>query len=215
MVTPGKSAQLIPEESMGNKTAPRSGGVLRTLANAWMDLLSALGFLAVWLWRDHFDYDTLRGWLWWPVVLEMFVAFALAFAGMLASLRVPAIRHLAFVAVACAYLAAAWLAGEAAGMPQVTLMAAWLLVARVLPPAGLRFGTSAHQQWVFRGAGLSGVLWGAGFVLTMPLMLVFSDSAGRDADGELRSTSPSWIFPLVWTPYFIAEAVLRAWRKPR
>jgi hypothetical protein len=200
---------------MGHEIAPRAAGMgaLRTLGNAWMDLASALGFLAVWLLRDRFDYDTLRGWLWWPVVFEMFVALALSVAGMLASVRVPALRHLSFLGVTCAYLAAAWLAGERAGMPEVTWVAAWLLVARVLPPPGLRFGTLAHQQWIFRGAGVSGVLWGAGFVLMMLLMLVFSDPAGRDGNGELRSTSPAWIFPLVWTPYFIAEAVLRAWRK--
>ncbi len=186
----------------------------RALRNAWMDLLSALGFLAIWLWRDHFDYDTLRGLLWWPVVLEMFVAFALSLAGMLASIRVAAIRYLAFLIVTCAYLASAWLAGEGSGMPQVVWMAAWLLVARAFPPSELRFGTKAHQQWVFRCAGFSGVIWGAGFVLMMLLMMVFSSPDVRDANGELTSTSPSWIFPLVWTPYFIAAAVLRTWCKP-
>jgi tellurite resistance protein TehA-like permease len=58
------------------------------------------------------------------------------------------------------------------------------------------------------------VSWGFGFVLTMVLMLVFSDPAVRGANGELTSTSPSWIFPLVWTPYFMAQAIVRGWRTP-
>src|SRR5690606_28583572 len=184
------------------------------LRDAGMDLVSALGFLAIWSWREHFDYDTLRGLLWWPVVFEMFVAMALSLCAMLASIRVAAIRYLAFLFVTCAYLASSWRAGDAAGMPQVVSVAAWLLVARVLPPPGLRFGTTEHQQWVFLGAGISGLLWGAGFVLMMLLMLVFADPPVRNANGELTSTSPSWIFPLVWTPYFVAEAILRAWRRP-
>jgi hypothetical protein len=188
--------------------------VLGVLRNAGMDLLSAFGFLAIWLGRGHFDFETLRGLLWWPVVLEMFVAIALFVAGMLATIGVATVRYLSFLFVACVYLAVAWLAGDAAGMPQVVFVAAWLLAARVLPPAGLRFGTATHQQWVFRCAGYSGVSWGFGFVLTMVLMLVFSDPAVRGANGELTSTSPSWIFPLVWTPYFMAQAIVRGWRTP-
>lgn len=186
----------------------------RILRNAWMDLASATAFLAIWLCREHLDYDTLRGWLLWPVVFEMVASFTLIFAGILASMRIASIRYLALVLVALGYLASAWLIGDRAGMPQVILIAVWLLVARLLPPSGLRFGTQAHQKWIFRGAGLSFFMWGAGFVLMMMLAIVFSDPAVRDANGELSSTSPSWIFPLVWTPYFIASAILRGWRTP-
>ena len=188
--------------------------VWRILRNAWMDLASAIAFLGIWLCRELLDYDTLRGWLLWPVVFELAVSFALVFAGILASTRIASIRYLALVLVALGYLASAWLVGERADMPQVILIAAWLLVARLLPPAGLRFGTTAHRHWILVGAGLSFLVWGAGFVLMMVLMMVFSEPAVRDANGELHSTSAAWIFPLVWTPYFIAEAILRGWRTP-
>ena len=178
-----------------------------------MDVLSACAFLAIWLLRDQFDYDTLRGWLLWPVVFEMFAAVALMLAGMMATIRMVPIRHAAFLFVALIYLASAWLIGAIGGMPNAWLIAVWLLVARLVPPTGLRFGTGAHQEWVFQGAGYSGLLWGAGFVLTVVLMLVCSEPAVRDATGELHSTSPAWIFPLVWTPYFLAEALLRGWRE--
>ena len=46
----------------------------------------------------------------------------------------------------------------------------------------------------------SGLLWGAGFVASILLMLVFSDEPVRNAQGELTSTSPAWMFPVVWTP---------------
>lgn len=186
----------------------------RILRTGWMDLLSAAAFLLVWLMREHLDYDMLRGLLLWPVVLELFVALALFLAGMLGSIRSAVARNAWFGFVACGYLAAAWLAGEHAGMPQVWMIALWLLMARLLPPTGLGFGSATHRDWVWKGAGCSGLLWGAGFIATVLLMLAFSSEAVRDAGGELRSTSPAWIFPLVWTPYFVAEAVLRVWRQP-
>jgi len=186
----------------------------RILRTGWMDLASAAAFLLVWLMREHLDYDTLRGLLLWPVVFEMFVALALFLAGMLGSIRSAVVRNAWFAFVAGGYLAAAWLTGEHAGMPQVWMIALWLLVARLMPPTGLGFGSAAHRDWVWKIAGYSGLLWGAGFVATVLLMLAFSSDAVRDASGELRSTSPAWIFPLVWTPYFVAEAVLRAWRQP-
>lgn len=179
-----------------------------------MDLVSAAAILIVWLIRERLDYDTLRALLLWPVVLELLVAFALVLAGMLGSIRSAVLRTAWFGLVACAYLMAGWLAGERAGMPQVWAIALWMLVARVTPPAELRFGCAAHRDWLWTGAGLSGLLWGAGFVATALLMFAFSSPPVGDAGGELSSTSPAWIFPLVWTPYFLAEAVLRAWRQP-
>jgi hypothetical protein len=184
------------------------------LRNGWMDLLSAAAFPLVWLMRDRFDYDTLRALLFWPVVFEMFVAVALFVAGMLDSIRWQGVRIAALALVAAATLFAAWLCGESAGMPQVWTIALWLMVARVAPPAGLRLGTRAHRDWVWKGAGMSGMLWGAGFVATMLLMLAFSSEPTIDANGERHSVSAAWIFPLVWTPYFFAEALLRAWRRP-
>jgi hypothetical protein len=182
------------------------------LRNGWMDLLSATAFLSIWLVRDRFDYDTLREWLWWPVVFEMFAIFAVLLAGMLGSIRTNGLRNAWFILVAIAYLSGAWLAGAIAGMPHVWMIALWLLLARLNPPSGMRFGELRHREWIQTGAGYSGTLWATGFVLTILLMFVFSSEATRDASGELRSTAPTWIFPLVWAPYFFAEAILLVWR---
>jgi hypothetical protein len=176
-----------------------------------MDLVSAAAFLLIWLLRDRFEYDTLRAWLLWPIVFELYAAVALLLAGMLGSVQSAIARNIWFALVGSGYFFAAWLSAAIAGMPQAWIIALWLLVARLAPPAGLRFGARQHRDWVHKGAGLSGLLWGAGFVLTVLLMLAFSDEAVLDASGELRSTSPAWIFPLVWAPYFVAEALLRAW----
>jgi len=185
-------------------------GVLR---HGWMDLLTACAFPALWLLRDHIDYDTLRNFLFWPVVFELFVAFALFLAGFLDSLRSTLLRSTWFAAVGAGLMFGAWLTGEAAGMPHAWTIAAWLLLARVWPPARMRLGSAVHRQWIWKGAGYSCLLWGAGFVATVLLMLVASGPAVADASGELSTTSPAWILPVVWTPYFLAEAVLRAWRQ--
>jgi hypothetical protein len=186
----------------------------RLLREGWMDLLSAFAFLVVWLLRDRFEYDTLRALLFWPVVFELYVALALFLAGMLATLRSDALRLVWFTTLGAGCLGAAWLTGEAAGQPQVWTIAAWLLAARLAPPRGLRFGGEAHRAWIWEGAGYTGLLWGAGFVATMLLMLALPIPLPPGADGVARSSAPAWIFPAVWTPYFLAEAALRAWRQP-
>lgn len=188
--------------------------VSRLLRNAWMDLASATAFLLLWLLRDHLEYDTLREWLLWPVIFELFVSAALLLAGMLETTRSNVLRNGWFALVASGFVFAAWLCGELAGMPHVWVIAIWLLLARLLPPSGMRFGEAPHRAWVKQGAGLSGLLWAAGFLLTLLLMFAFSSTASPDADGQLRSSSPAWIFPLVWVPYFLAEALIRAWRAP-
>lgn len=195
------------------QTSIKRVNALGILRHGWMDLLTACAFPVVWLLREHIDYDTLRSFLFWPVVFELFVAFGLFLAGFLDSLRSTLLRNLWFAAVGAGLMFGAWLTGEAGGMPHAWTIAAWLLLARVWPPAGMRVGSAQHRQWVWKGAGYSGLLWGAGFLATVLLMLVASGPAVADASGELRSTSPAWIFPVVWTPYFLAEAVLRAWRQ--
>lgn len=186
----------------------------RLIRNGWMDLLSAAAFPVLWLMRDRFDGATTMSLLFWPVVFEMFAAAAILLAGMLGTIRSPPIRNAWFVMVALGYLGAAWLCGANTEMPQIWTIALWLLVARLMPPAGLAAGSPAHREWVTKGAGFSGLMWGAGFVATILLMLGFSDEPVRNAQGELTSTSPAWIFPVVWAPYFLAEAVVRAWRRP-
>ncbi len=184
------------------------------LRTSWMDFVSAAAFLAMWLFRDRFEYDTVRAWLFWPVVFQLYAALALSVAGMLNSIRSDAVRNLSFALVAAAYVFSAWLTGAIAHMPHVWITAVWLLIARLIPPTGLRFGEPRHRVWVRLSAGFSGLLWGAGFVLTMVLAMIFSSKPVPDANGELRSVAAIWIFPVVWTSYFLAEGLLHAWRKP-
>lgn len=178
-----------------------------------MDLLSAAGFLGAWLMRDQLAPETARMLLFWPVVFEMFAAFALFLAGMGNSMRSATLRHAWFGFVAASYFFASWLSGALMDMPHAWTLALWLLLARLAPAPGLRLGSRAHREWLWLGAGYSGMLWGAGFVATILLGLVFSTDEGPGPDGIARSTAAAWIVPLVWTPYFIAEAVIRAWRQ--
>lgn len=180
-----------------------------------MDLLSAAAVPALWLMRERFDNETAMALLFWPVVFEMFAAAALVFASTFDTIGSNAVRNACFVLVAAAYLGAAWLCGANTEMPQIWTIALWLLLARVLPPGGLRAGSAAHRAWLFAGAGYSGLLWGGGFVAMILLMIGFGSEPVADAQGELTSTSPAWIYPVVWTPYFFAEAFLRAWRRPQ
>lgn len=182
----------------------------RFLRAGALDLLSAAAFLLIWLLRDRFEYDTLRSLLLWPVVFEMYLAVALFLAGSASAVRADAVRWIWCALIVGAYLFAAWLTGANSSMPQIWIAAFWLLVARAWPPPSLTPGSRSYLEWLQRSAGCSGMLWGAGFVLMMVLMMVLPGPVERLADGSLRSTSPAWIFPLVWTPYFIAEALLRA-----
>ncbi len=184
------------------------------LRNGWMDLLSAAAVPVLWLMRERFDGETTMALLFWPVVFEMFATAALVLASTLNTIALAPVRNACFVLVAAGYLGASWLCGANTNMPQIWIIALWLLLARVMPPAGLRAGSAAHRDWLFTGAGYSGLMWGAGFVSMILLMLAFGSEPVPDAHGELTSTSPAWIYPLVWTPYFFAEALVRAWRQP-
>jgi hypothetical protein len=186
----------------------------RLLRNGWMDLLTATAFPLLWASRHWFEAETAMRLLFWPVVFEMFAAAALVLAGMFNPIRSAALRNLCFASLALGYLGAAWLCGANAGMPHIWTIALWLLASRLQPPAGIEAGSAAHREWVTLLGGYSGLLWGAGFVAMVLLMLLFSGEPVRNAQGELTSTSPAWIFPLVWTPYFFAEAVIRAWNQP-
>lgn len=200
--------------------APRAGtlramsavriGSIDVLRHGALDLLTAASFLLVWLLREQFSYDTLRGLLLWPVVFECYLAFALFLASWVAGVRSTLMRWTWIAAVLAIYLGGAWLTVATAESPAVWTLAVWLLFARALPPRGMPVGTPLHLRWLQRMAGFTGLLWGAAFIAFVLLMLVFPGAQTLDADGTLRSTPPAWIFPLVWTPYFVAEAVLRA-----
>ncbi|HET7842770.1 MAG TPA: hypothetical protein VFL14_01370 [Xanthomonadales bacterium] len=187
-------------------------GVLAVLSHGAMDLASAAAFLATWLLRDRFDYDTLRTLLFWPVVFEAMLAVALFVIGLAAGLRSGAARFAWLAAFTLAYLAGAWLLGATAEMPKIWLVALWLWAVRIVPPRGEGFATRGHLAWVHQGAGWTGLLWGGGFLVTVALMLVVPAPELVNEAGERVSQTPAWIFPLAWTPYFVAEALVRAWR---
>jgi hypothetical protein len=180
------------------------------LRHGALDLLMAAAFLGVWLLRDRFEYDTLRGLLLWPVVFELYLVAALFIATWVAGVQRVALRGLWVAGVLAVYLGGAWLTVAIAEMPAMWTLALWLLLARAWPPRGWSPGSVAHLRWLQGLSGYAGLLWGGGFVAFVLLMLVFPGVETVDPDGTLRSTPPAWIFPLVWVPYFVAEAVLRA-----
>lgn len=202
----------MPSSRVANTDRPGFAAVLRHGA---LDLVSAAAFLGVWLARDRFEYDTLRSLLLWPVVFEAALAVTLFIAGMAGGLASMPLRIAWLAAMTLAYLGGAWLLGATAEMPQAWLIALWLWVARIVPPRGTKPAAREHFKWLHEGAGISGLLWGAGFVITVVLMLVVPAPVAIGADGERVSQSPAWIFPLAWTPYFVAEALARAWRTLR
>lgn len=192
-----------------NATAP---GIVATLRHGALDIASAAAFLGIWLARERFEYDTLRTLLFWPVVFEAALAVTLFLVGMAAGFGSAFARVAWLAALTLVYLAGCWLMGANTEMPHAWLVALWLWVARVVPPRGSGFATREHCVWLSVGAGYSGLLWGAGFVLTVVLMLVVPAPTIIGADGQPVSQTPGWIFPLVWTPYFVAEGIVRAWR---
>lgn len=194
---------------------PDRPGITAVLRHGALDLVSAAAFLGVWLMRDRFEYDTVRSFLLWPVVFEAALAVTLFVAGLASGMSNVALRVAWLAFFTLAYLGGAWLLGATAEMPQAWLIALWLWVARVMPPRGARPVSREHFAWLHEGAGWSGLLWGAGFVATVLLMLVVPAPVVVGADGERVSQTPAWIFPLVWTPYFVAEALVRAWRTLR
>jgi hypothetical protein len=190
----------------------KRAGILRHGA---LDLLSASAFLGIWLLRDRFEYDTLRALLLWPLVFELYLTVALFLAAMSAEVRSGLVRWAWCGLLAGAYLFAAWLTVANAGLPKAWSIALWLLLSRVLPPRSFALLGREHLNWLMVGAGDTGLLWGAGFILMMVLVMVVPSQATQDVDGSLHGTSPTWIFPLVWTPYFVAEAMIRSWRQAR
>jgi hypothetical protein len=193
----------------------RQAGIGATLRHGALDLASAAVFLGIWLARERFEFDTLRSLLFWPVVFEAALAVTLFVVGMAAGLGSTVARVAWLAAFTLAYLAGCWLLGAGAGMPHVWFVGLWLWIARVAPPPGAGFATREHFTWLHEGAGYSGLLWGAGFVLTVVLMVVVPAPTLVNAAGEAVSQTPAWIFPLVWTPYFVAEGLVRAWRTVR
>lgn len=183
------------------------------LRHAWMDLLSAAGFFGVFLLREHFEPETLSALLLWPVVFEMLLVFALVLAGMGDSIRRPGLRLTWFATVAGLYLLVAALGARAENLPWVWLTAFWLLVARLIPPAGQRWLDPAHRTWLFRdGLPYSIAVWVLAFFAYLIPMSVLPADCTVDAEGVRVCQSPAWLFATVWTAYFVIEALVRAWR---
>ena len=76
------------------KSAPNAVriGSIGVLRHGALDLLTAASFLLVWLLREQFSYDTLRGLLLWPVIFECYLAFALFLASWVADVRSTMMR---------------------------------------------------------------------------------------------------------------------------
>lgn len=183
------------------------------LRRAWMDLVSAGAFLAIWILRDRFEPETLATLLLWPVVFELMLVFGLALAGMGDGIRNGPLRGAWFGAVATIYLGLALWGGEAEGLPWLSLAAFWLLIARLAPPAGQRWLGPQHRRWLFKeGLPYSTMVWVLAFFAYLLLLVLIPGDCLVDPGGERHCRSPAWPFALVWTTYFVAEALVRAWR---
>lgn len=183
------------------------------LRHAWMDLLSAIGFFAVFLFRDHFERETLMALLLWPVAFEILLAFALTVAS--GGNRIPRTpwRNLWFASVVTIYLGLAWLGGANSGLPYLWVAALWLIAARTKAPAGMTWLSAQHRDWVFSRALPDSVMVLVPAVLGY-LMLIATASGDCEvnAAGENVCKTPAWTFAVVWVPYFAIEALVRAQR---
>ncbi|MCB1553249.1 MAG: hypothetical protein KDJ14_05525 [Xanthomonadales bacterium] len=177
-----------------------------------MDLLLAAAFLMVWVIRERFAFDTLRSLLLWPVIFEIYLLTALFMATWVVEVAHALLRWSWIASAAAIYLFAVWLTAALGDMPGAASIALWMLLARAWPPQGMRAGTPRHLQWLQKTAGYSALMWGGCCVAMLVLMLLVPGAVTQAADGTLRSQSPAWIFPLVWTPYFVAEGLLRTYR---
>lgn len=183
-----------------------AGTVLR---HGWMDLTSAAAFLAIWLLRERFEPATLEAWLLWPVVFEMLLVFTLALAGFGAGIARGKWRNAWFLGAAIAYLAVAWLLSRR--VEWIWLAAAWLLIARAWPPSRTHWLDPAHRRWLFSdGLPWSAAVWVCAIVAYLLGLALLPGDCTIEADGERHCTSPAWLFPLVWTSYFVVEALVRA-----
>jgi hypothetical protein len=180
------------------------------LRHAWMDLLSATGFLAAFLLRERLEPETQSALLLWPVVFEMMLAFALGLASMGNGIARTALRNLWFALVAASFVALAWLGGSRSGLPLLWLAAVWQLMARAGPPSGMKWLGPEHRRWLFSD-GLIGMIgvWLPAFFAYLLLIVSIDGDCQVSTVGERVCKSPAWIFAVVWVPYFVIAAIVR------
>ena len=182
------------------------------LRHAWMDLLSAAGFFAVFLLRERFEPETRSALLLWPVLFECLLAISVGVASMVDGIVRSSLRNAGFVLIVAAFLGFAWLGGRVSGLPYLSLAALWLLGARLSPPTGMRWFGSEHRHWIFHdGMTSTIVVWVPAILAFLLLTAGVVGDCRTDAEGYRVCKSPPWIFPVVWVPYFIAEALVRAY----
>lgn len=183
------------------------------LRHAWMDLLSAGGFFAVFLFREHFEHETLMALLLWPVAFEILLAFALTLAMFGNTVRRDLWRNLWFALVLTAYLGLAWLGGASSGLPYLWVAAFWLLAARTRNPAGTTWLSQQHRDWVFsRALPDSAMVLVPAALAYLMLIATVSGDCEVNAAGERVCKTPAWVFAAIWVPYFVIEALVRSHR---
>lgn len=182
------------------------------LRHAGMDLLSAAGFVAALLLRHRLEPDAQSALLLWPVLFECMLAISLGVASMVDGIVRAWLRHAGFVLILLAFLGFAWLGGRASGLPYLSLAALWLLGARLRPPAATRWFGGEHRHWVFNdGMTSTIVVWVPAILAFLLLTAGIQGDCRVDATGTRVCKSPAWIFAAVWIPYFVAEALVRAY----
>jgi hypothetical protein len=181
--------------------------------HAWMDLLSAAAFLAVFLFRDRFAPETLSTLLLWPVLFEVLLAFGLVLASMGDAIGRAWARNLWFASIAIAYTGLAALGSARTGAPWLWVAALWLLFARVRPPGGCTWLGPDHRRWLFTdGLRYSSAICCVALLIYLFLIAAVPGDCSVDAGGERSCKSQAWVFIAVWVPYFVVEALVRASR---
>ena len=176
---------------------------------AWPDFVTAAAFVFVGVALRQGMADGGVRWLIVPVVLELFVAFALAMATPFT--RVRDLRALyAILAVMFALYAAGagWFAQQSDAFVNAQYAAAWLMVARFLgpdaPPLSRR-----HIEDVVETARYSLFWWVVAFIAYTMLGLLFAVDEGV-VDGVRTATIPLWVWLTVWPAYFLVDGLMRA-----
>ena len=177
--------------------------------HAWPDFLSAAAFVVIGVFfRDQLE-DRGTKLLFMPVVLELFIVFALAVMAMFITVRRHPVKLAVIAVVAACYLFAAWLlAQQAESFANAPIAAAWLLASR-FAASGEPFLSPPHVDFVLRLGQISAMLWGAAFVAYVLLMLAFPTNE-RVVDGVHYADTPAWIWLVVWPLYFVADGIARA-----
>jgi hypothetical protein len=179
------------------------------LRQAWPDFVTAAVFIFVAVALRQGMADSGVGWLIVPVVLELFVAFALTMMTPFTRVRDLRVLYAILAVMLVLYAGGAWwFAQQSDAFVNAHYTAAWLMVARFLGPDAPPLSRQ-HIEHVVETARYSLFWWVLAFVVYAMLGLFFAVDEGI-VDGQRTATIPLWIWLTVWPAYFIVDGLMRA-----